>query len=162
MSSASFDDRARKIARSTAQLLKHAGVDFAILGKEECCTGDPARRAGNEYLFQMIAEGNVETLNGYEADKKTVITTCPHCFNTLKNEYPDFGGNYDVVHHSVFLSKLIDEKRIVPTNELKQSIAFHDSCYLGRYNDVYDAPRKVLESIPGVELREVVDFRPSR
>ena len=152
---ASYDDRAKKIARSTAQLLQKAGVDFAILGTDETCTGDPARRAGNEYLFQMIAEQNVETLNGCGADKKKIVTTCPHCLNTLKNEYPDFGGKYDVVHHATFLNDLIDEKRLVPKNRLSEKVAFHDSCYLGRYNDVYDAPRKVLESIPGTELREV-------
>jgi Fe-S oxidoreductase len=152
---ASYDDRAKKIARATAKLMKQAGVDFAILGTEESCTGDPARRAGNEYLFQTMAQQNVETLKQYEAEKKTIVTTCPHCFNTLANEYPDFGGQYDVVHHTSFLSNLIDAKRLVPRNRVEKTVAFHDSCYLGRYNDVYDAPRKVLEAIPGVQLREV-------
>jgi Fe-S oxidoreductase len=152
---ASYDDRSKKIARATAQLMKRAGVDFAILGTEETCTGDPARRAGNEYLFQMMAEQNIETLKGYEAEKKTIVTTCPHCFNTLANEYPDFGGKYEVVHHSTYLSQLIDAKSLVPKNRVQAKVAFHDSCYLGRYNDVYDAPRKVLEAIPGIELREV-------
>jgi Fe-S oxidoreductase len=152
---ASYDDRAKKIARATAKLMQQAGVDFAILGTEETCTGDPARRAGNEYLFQMMAQQNVETLKGYEVEKKKIVTTCPHCFNTLANEYPDFGGKYEVVHHTTMLAGLIDAKSLVPKNRVEKKVAFHDSCYLGRYNDVYDAPRKVLESIPGVELREV-------
>jgi Fe-S oxidoreductase len=152
---ASYDDRAKKIARATAKLMQQAGVDFAILGTEETCTGDPARRAGNEYLFQMMAQQNVETLKGYEVEKKKIVTTCPHCFNTLANEYPDFGGKYEVVHHTTMLSDLIDAKSLVPKNRVERKVAFHDSCYLGRYNNVYDAPRKVLESIPGVELREV-------
>lgn len=152
---ASYDDRAKKIARATASLMKQAKVDFAILGTEESCTGDPARRAGNEYLFQTMAQQNVETLNGYQVEKKTIVTTCPHCFNTLKNEYPDFGGHYEVVHHSTYLAGLLDQKRLTPTRSVDEPIAFHDSCYLGRYNEVYDAPRRVLESIPGAKLREV-------
>jgi len=152
---ASYDDRAKKVARSTAQLLKQAGVDFAILGTEETCTGDPARRAGNEYLFQMMAQANVETLKGYEAEKKKILTTCPHCFNSLLNEYPDFGGKYEVVHHTTYLSELIDAKKLVPKNKHDGEIVFHDSCYLGRYNDVYEAPRNVLRAIPGVQLKEV-------
>jgi Fe-S oxidoreductase len=159
---ASYDDRAKKVARSTATLLKQAGVDFAILGTEETCTGDPARRAGNEYLFQMMAQANVETLKGYEAEKKKIITTCPHCFNSLLNEYPDFGGKYEVVHHTTYLSGLIDAKKLVPKNRVEQKVAFHDSCYLGRYNEVYDAPRKVLEAIPGIELTEVPYWNKNR
>jgi Fe-S oxidoreductase len=152
---ASYDDRAKKIARATVQLLRTAQIDFAILGTEETCTGDPARRAGNEFLFQMIAQQNVETLKGYEAEKKKIITTCPHCLNTLANEYPDFGGKYEVVHHSVYLQELLAQGKLVPKNRQDETIVFHDSCYLGRYNDVYDAPRKVLEAVPGVKLAEV-------
>ncbi len=152
---ASYDDRAKKVARSVARLLEHAGVDFAILGTEETCTGDPARRAGNEYLFQMLAEQNVETLSSHGAEKKTIITACPHCFNTLRNEYPDFGGHYDVVHHTDFLMGLVAQKKLVPTKPVKGRVAYHDSCYLGRYNDVYESPREILRAIPGVELVEV-------
>jgi len=152
---ASFDDRAKKVARSFAKLLKHAGVDFAILGTEEQCTGDPARRAGNEYLFQMVAAANVEVLNNYKVDKKKVVTACPHCFNTLKNEYPDFGGQYDVVHHTDFLMELINAGKLKPQKSVQGAVAYHDSCYLGRYNNVYDSPRQILQSIPGLELREV-------
>ncbi len=159
--SASFDDRARKIARATAQLLQEAGVDFAILGSQEQCTGDPARRAGNEYLFQTLAQANVETLNGYGCGdrKKTIVTTCPHCFNTLLNEYPDFGGSYDVVHHADFLLGLVQQGRLRPTQRVEQRVVFHDSCYLGRYNDIYESPRDVLRSIPGVELVEPNETR---
>jgi Fe-S oxidoreductase len=160
---ASFDDRAKKVARSFAKLLKHAGVDFAILGTEEQCTGDPARRAGNEYLFQMVAAANVEVLNGYNVGKKKVVTACPHCFNSLKNEYPDFGGQYDVVHHTDFLMGLINEGKLKPTKKVESGpVAFHDSCYLGRYNNVYDSPRQILQSIPGLELREVAYWNKSK
>jgi Fe-S oxidoreductase len=152
---ASYDDRAQKVARSTAMLLAEAGVDFAVLGTEETCTGDPARRIGHEYLFQMMAEQNVETLAGYEAEKKTIITACPHCFNTLLNEYPDFGGHYDVVHHSDFLNGLLQAGKLVPTRPVQAKVAYHDSCYLGRYNKIYDSPRQVLEAIEGVVLEEV-------
>ena len=160
---ASYDDRAKKIARATARLLKAAGVDFAILGQEEDCTGDPARRAGNEYLFASQAEKNVATLNGYQEQggMKTVVTTCPHCFNTLKNEYPDFGGRYEVVHHSAFLLGLVAEKKLFPRLRMSGKVVFHDACYLGRYNGVYDPPRDILKSIPGVELVEADASRKS-
>jgi Fe-S oxidoreductase len=154
---ASYDDRAKKIARSTAQLLLAAGVDFAILAEEETCTGDPARRAGNEYLFSMLAETNAATLNGYKekGGVKKIITTCPHCFNTLKNEYPDFGAKFEVIHHTDFMLGLVAEKKLVPSKPVRAKVAYHDSCYLGRYNDIYESPREILRGIPGIELVEV-------
>ncbi|TWT45994.1 Anaerobic glycerol-3-phosphate dehydrogenase subunit C [Phycisphaerae bacterium RAS1] len=153
----SFDDRSRKIARATAQLLKEAGVDFAILGPEECCTGDPARRAGNEYLAQVYAKQNVEVLNNYGVKK--IVTTCPHCFNALKNEYPDFGGAYEVVHHTEFLAELIRIGKLKPTHRVEGRVAYHDACYLGRHNDIYDPPRDILKAIPGLEVVEAPESR---
>jgi len=153
---ASYDDRAKKIARSTAKLLKAAGVNFAILGQEETCTGDPARRAGNEILFSMLAETNAAVLNGYkeQGGAKTIITACPHCFNTIKNEYPDFGASFDVVHHTDFLMGLLAMGKLKPEKPVVGKVVYHDSCYLGRYNGVYESPREILKSIPGVELVE--------
>jgi Fe-S oxidoreductase len=154
---ASYDERAKKIARATAKLLKAAGVDFAILGQEENCTGDPARRAGNEFLFAVLAQTNAATVNGYKegGGAQTIVTTCPHCFNTLKNEYPDVGLNAEVVHHADFLLGLLAEGRLKPTRAAPGRVVYHDSCYLGRYNGAYDPPREILKRIPGVELVEV-------
>lgn len=154
---ASYDDRAKKIARATAKLLKAAGVDFCILGQEETCVGDPARRAGNEYLFAMLAEQNVATINGYQekGGVKKIVAACPHCFNTLKNEYPAFGGHYEVVHHSEFLLALVREGKLKPRERIGSKTVFHDSCYLGRYNGIYDAPRELLGAIPGLSMVEV-------
>ncbi len=149
-----FDERAKSVTRATAKLLLQAGVDFAMLGNEEQCTGDPARRAGNEYLFQMLAQANIEVLNNYGAGGKKIICTCPHCYNTLQHEYRDFGGNYKVVHHTELLADLIREGRIKPTKRVDRRVVYHDSCYLGRYNEIYDAPREALRSIPGVSLVE--------
>jgi Fe-S oxidoreductase len=141
---ASFDERARTSAESTAKLLTAAGVDFAILGPREACTGDPARRMGNEYVFQSFAEQNVETLN--ETAAKKIVTSCPHCFNTLANEYPDFGGNYEVVHHSELLAELVREGRISPSTG-DRKITYHDSCYLARHNDVAAEPRELVAAV---------------
>jgi Fe-S oxidoreductase len=153
---ASYDDRAKRIARATAKLMKAAGVEFAILGQEENCTGDPARRAGNEFLFATLAEGNAVTLNGYAAKGgiKQVVTTCPHCFNSLKNEYPDFGCKLEVIHHTDFLLGLLAEKKLNPRKPVPGKVVYHDSCYLGRYNDIYESPRAILKRIPGVQLSE--------
>jgi Fe-S oxidoreductase len=153
---ASYDDRAKKVARATARLMKMAGVDFAILGQEESCTGDPARRAGNELLFATLAEGNAAVLNTYkdQGGMKQVVTACPHCFNTLKNEYPDFGAKLEVVHHTDFLLGLLAERKLHPKKAVMGRVVYHDSCYLGRYNDIYESPREILKMIPGVELVE--------
>jgi Fe-S oxidoreductase len=149
----SFDDRAKAISKAVVALLQRAQVSFAILGPREMCTGDPARRIGNEYLFQTLAEQNVETLNGTGATK--VIANCPHCFNTLRNEYPDYGGSFEVIHHSQLFARLVEEGRLRPNREISTTLAYHDPCYLGRHNGVYRDPRRALEAVPGVETVEM-------
>ncbi|MGZ4708491.1 MAG: (Fe-S)-binding protein [Acidimicrobiales bacterium] len=149
----SFDDKNKKVSTAMAKLMQRAGISFAILGPSEMCTGDPARRSGNEYIFQMLAMQNIETLNGMGVKK--IVTQCPHCFNTLMNEYPQLGGNYEVVHHSQFLEWLIDTGKLdMSEARLDERIVYHDSCYLGRHNDVYLSPRKVIGSLAGVEIVE--------
>jgi len=160
----SYDDRSKRVARAMVQLFRRAGVDFAILGDEETCTGDPARRMGEELLYQQQAQMNIETMGQYKFQK--VVTTCAHCFNTIKNEYPQFGGqagvDYQVVHHTDFLAQLIAEGKLTPTERVDERVAYHDPCYIGRYNDVYDAPRSVLTSIPGLELVEAPGWNRER
>ena len=154
---ASFDDRAKTVATALVKILKTAGVDFAILGSEEKCTGDPARRIGNEYLFQERAKENIAILNQHQVRK--VIASCPHCFNTIANEYPDFGGNYEVIHHSQLIDHLLKAERLTLTQPLDATMTYHDSCYLGRWNDVFAPPRSILERIPGLKLVEMAENR---
>ncbi|MEC7858113.1 MAG: (Fe-S)-binding protein [Bacteroidota bacterium] len=140
----SYDDRYKKVTKSFVSILNHLQIDFAVLGDEEGCTGDPARRAGNEYLFQMQALNNITNLNKYNIEK--IVTMCPHCFNTLKNEYPELGGNYDVIHHTEFLNELLEEGRLI-SKKTNINITYHDSCYLGRGNKIYEAPRNLIKSL---------------
>jgi Fe-S oxidoreductase len=148
-----LEDRAKKATKATAELLHAAGVKFAVLGPMEACTGDPARRLGNEFVFQMLAQQNVETLN--EAGVKKVIASCPHCFNTISREYPQLGGNYEVVHHTQLLAKLVEEKKLTPVNEVSEKITYHDPCFLGRHNQVYTPPRSIIDAVPGTRAEEM-------
>ncbi|HZH04580.1 MAG TPA: (Fe-S)-binding protein, partial [Myxococcaceae bacterium] len=149
----SYDDRQKKVSRALVKIMNEAKISFATLAKDEVCNGDSARRLGNEYLYQTLAKANVETFNGLKV--KAVITQCPHCFNTIKNEYPEFGGNYRVINHTELISELIRDKRIKLSRVMNETLTYHDPCYLGRHNNVYDAPREVLKAIPGLEVVEM-------
>jgi len=148
-----LEDRAKKTTKAVAELLHIAGVKFAVLGPMEACTGDPARRLGMEFIFQMLGQQNVETLN--EAGVKKIVATCPHCFNTLANEYPQIGGNYEVIHHTQLLAKLVEEGKLTPVTPIEEKITYHDPCFLGRHNKVYKQPRDIMATVPGVKTQEM-------
>ena len=148
-----LEDRARKTTRAIAELLHTAGVSFAVLGPAETCTGDPARRMGNEFVFSMLAQQNIETLN--EAGARTIVASCPHCFNTIANEYPQLGGNYEVIHHTQLLARLVAEGKLTPVNPVNEKITYHDPCFLGRHNKVFTPPREIMEKVPGVQAQEM-------
>jgi Fe-S oxidoreductase len=148
-----LEDRARKTTKAIASLLHTAGVKFAVLGPAETCTGDPARRIGNEFVFSMLAQQNIETLN--EAAPKTIVASCPHCFNTIANEYPQLGGNYEVVHHTQLLAKLVDQGKLTPVTAVEEKITYHDPCFLGRHNKVYTPPREIIDAVPGTQAEEM-------
>jgi Fe-S oxidoreductase len=148
-----LEERNMKVATAVGKILKAAGVNFGILGNEETCCGEPARRIGNEYLYQTLAQQNVDILNGYGVKK--IVTSCPHCFNTLKNEYPQFKGNFEVVHHTEFIADLLKQGKLTIAQKLDKKATYHDSCYLGRYNDIYKAPREILRSVTGVAPLEM-------
>jgi Fe-S oxidoreductase/nitrate reductase gamma subunit len=149
----SYEDRGKKVSRALVEMLAEARVSFAILGTEETCTGDSARRMGNEYLFQMLAQQNVETLNGHGVRK--IVTNCPHCYNCIRHEYPAFGGNYEVMHATELVARLVEEGRLVLSEPVRETVSYHDACYLGRYNGIYQPPRSILRAIPGIELKEL-------
>jgi Fe-S oxidoreductase len=148
-----LEDRARKTTRAIAELLHTAGVSFAVLGPAETCTGDPARRMGNEFVFSMLAQQNIETLN--EAGARTIVASCPHCFNTIANEYPQLGGSYEVIHHTQLLARLVEEGKLTPVNPVNEKITYHDPCFLGRHNKVFTPPREIMEKVPGVQAQEM-------
>ena len=148
-----LEDRAKKTTKAIASLLHTAGVKFAVLGPAETCTGDPARRIGNEFVFSMLAAQNIETLN--EAAPKTIVASCPHCFNTIANEYPQLGGNYEVIHHTQLLARLVEQGKLKPAGRIDEKLTYHDPCFLGRHNKVFTPPRQILEAVPGVEATEM-------
>ncbi|GAH78741.1 unnamed protein product, partial [marine sediment metagenome] len=152
-----LEERSTRVAQAMAKLLKTAGINFGILGAEESCCGEPARRLGNEYLFQMQAEKNIELLKGYGV--KRIVTACPHGYNTIKNEYPQFGGEFEVIHHTELISQLIKEGRLKIKKGLSELVTYHDPCYLGRYNDIYQPPRQIIRSIPDIKMVEMEQNR---
>jgi Fe-S oxidoreductase len=148
-----LEDRAKKTTKAIATLLHTAGVRFAVLGPAETCTGDPARRIGNEFVFSMLAQQNIETLN--EAGARTIVASCPHCFNTISREYPQLGGNYEVIHHTQLLARLVEQGKLTPVTTVGEKLTYHDPCFLGRHNKVFTPPRQILEAVPGVTAEEM-------